>query len=74
MDVGSQVFTGGLADPNLWANRMFQTHTGVTWHLTQYVKMFFDWNHAEFNQPVLYAPNKRQLTSDEFLVRLQLFF
>jgi phosphate-selective porin OprO/OprP len=74
MDVGSQIFTAGFADPNLWANRVFQTHTGVNWHMTQYVKLTFDWNHAEFNQPVLYAPGKRQLTSDMFMLRFQLFF
>jgi phosphate-selective porin OprO/OprP len=74
LDIGNQVFTGGLADPNLWANRVFQTHTGINWHLTQYIKMYFDWNHAEFNNPVFYAPNHRQKTSDELFVRLQLYF
>ena len=38
MDIGSQIFTAGFSDPNLWANRVFQTHTGVNWHITQYVK------------------------------------
>ncbi|MEA2593340.1 MAG: phosphate-selective porin OprO and OprP, partial [Actinomycetota bacterium] len=74
MDISNRVFTAGLADPNLWANRMFQTHVGVAWHLTQYLKFFFDWNHAEFNQPVIFAPNRRQLTSDMFMARLQLYF
>jgi phosphate-selective porin OprO/OprP len=74
MDIGSQVFTQGLADPNLWANRLFQTHVGANWHMTKYVKLYFDWVHAEFNQPVLYATGKRQLTSDMFLLRFQLFF
>jgi phosphate-selective porin OprO and OprP len=72
--LGSNVFTGGLADQNLWANRVWQTHIGFNWHLTQYVKFIFDWNHAEFNQPVLFAPNRRQLTSDLFMARLQLYF
>jgi phosphate-selective porin OprO/OprP len=74
LDIGNQVFTAGFADPNNWANRLFQTHTGVNWHMTQYVKLTFDWNHAEFNQPVLYAPGKRQLTSDAFMLRFQLYF
>jgi phosphate-selective porin OprO/OprP len=74
MDIGNQVFTGGLADPNLWANRMYQTHVGFNWHLTQYLKFYFDWNHSEFNQPVLFAPGRRQLTSDLFMARLQLYF
>jgi phosphate-selective porin OprO/OprP len=74
MDVNSQVFSAGFADPNLWANRLYQTDVGVNWHLTQYVKMYFDWIHDEFNQPVIFAPGRRQKTVDEFLVRLQLYF
>jgi phosphate-selective porin OprO and OprP len=74
LDVGSQVYNDGLVDKNLWANRVFQTWTGVNWHLTQYVKVYFGWNHAEFNQPVIFAPGRRQLTSDMFLLRLQLYF
>jgi phosphate-selective porin OprO/OprP len=74
LDIGNQVFTSGLADQNLWANRVFQTHTGIDWHLTQYIKMYFDWNHSEFNQPVYFAPGRRQLTSDLFWVRLQIYF
>ena len=31
---------------------MFQTHVGVNWHMTQYAKIYLDWNHAEFNQAV----------------------
>jgi hypothetical protein len=25
---------------------------GLTWHMTQYVKMFFDWNHVEYYNPL----------------------
>jgi phosphate-selective porin OprO/OprP len=74
LDIGNTVFTSGLADPNQWANRLFQTHTGFNWHLTQYVKVYFDWDHVEFNQPVVFAPGRRQLTSDMFLLRFQIYF
>lgn len=74
LDIGPQVFTDGLADPNLWANRLYQTHVGFNWHLTQYIKFYFTWNHAEFNQPVLFAPNRRQSTSDLFTARFQIYF
>jgi phosphate-selective porin OprO and OprP len=74
MDIGSQVFTGGLADPNTSANRLYITDLGFNWHLTQYVKFYFEWEHAVFNQPVTYAPGKSQLTSDMFLARFQLYF
>jgi phosphate-selective porin OprO and OprP len=74
MDIGQQVFSGGMADPNNNANRLFMTDVGLNWHMTQYVKWYLDWNHAEFNNPVLYAPGKRQLTSDMFWLRVQLYF
>jgi phosphate-selective porin OprO and OprP len=74
MDISNTVFTNGFADPNLWANRLFQTHVGLNWHLTQYIKMYFDWAHAEFNLPVVFAPGRRQLTSDTFWVRFQIYF
>jgi phosphate-selective porin OprO/OprP len=74
MDISNKVFTDGLADANLWANRLFQTHLGFNWHLTQYLKAVFDWDHAEFNNPVVFAPGRRQLTSDMFWARLQIYF
>jgi phosphate-selective porin OprO/OprP len=74
LQIGSQVFTSGFADPNLWANRLYQTDLGVNWHLTQYVKMYFDWIRDEFNQPVFYAPGHRQWQANSFLVRCQLYF
>ena len=74
LDVGSQVFTDGLADKNQWANRVYQTWVGMNWHMTQYMKVYCGWNHAEFNQPVIYAPGHSQRTSDLFMLRFQLYF
>ncbi len=74
LDIGSKIFTAGLADENLWTNRLYMTHVGINWHLTQYIKIYFDWNYAEFGQPVLFAPGRRQASSDLFLLRFQFFF
>ncbi len=74
LDIGSQVFKNGLADPNLWANRLFMTDLGFNWHINQYLKFYFDWEHAEFNQPVSYNVNKWQKISDMFMARIQLYF
>jgi phosphate-selective porin OprO/OprP len=74
MDIGPQVFTNGLADPNLWANRIYTTNLGFNWHINQYLKFYFTWEHAVFNQPVIFAPNRRQETSDMFMARIQLYF
>ncbi len=74
LDIGNQVYTAGLADQNTSANRVSMTDFGFNWHMTQYLKLYFDWQHAAYNEPVVYAPGKRQLTSDMFLVRFQLYF
>jgi phosphate-selective porin OprO/OprP len=74
LDIGQQVFTSGLADPNLWANRLNVIDLGVNWHATQYVKVYLDWEHTEFNQPVQFAPGREQLNSDMFIARFQLYF
>lgn len=74
LNLGSQVFTSGLADPNLWSNRLYTTDLGVTWYLNSYAKIYLDWEHAEFGSPVLYRPNARQLTRNLFWVRFQVYF
>jgi phosphate-selective porin OprO/OprP len=77
MDISNRIFTDKFADPTLWANRLFMTDVGLNWHMTQYIKMYFDWNHAEFNNPVLYQASpavRKQLTSDMLWVRFQLYF
>ncbi|HEX8202068.1 MAG TPA: porin [Isosphaeraceae bacterium] len=74
LDVGRNVFTDGLADPALWSNRAYLTDLGVNWYWNQYIKVYFDWEHSEFGDPVLFAPNRKQLTSDVFWVRFQVYF
>jgi len=74
LNIGKEVFTAGLSDPNLWANRAGMINVGLNWSLTQYLKVFMDWQHSSFNQPVLFAPGRSHLTSDMFMVRFQLFF
>jgi phosphate-selective porin OprO/OprP len=74
LEIGSEVFSRGFADPNLWANRVSMTDIGFNWHLTQYLKFYFDWQHADFNNPVLFAPGRRMSTSDMFIARFQLYF
>ena len=74
LDISDKVFTSGLSDPNTGANRVVMTDVGFTWHMTQYTKIFFDWQHAEFNQGVIFAPGRRQINSDLFMLRFQLYF
>ncbi len=75
LEVGRQVFTGGLADPNLWTNRADFVDAGFNWYLNKNVKFYFDWEHAMFAQPVLFRPGPGlQKTSDLFWLRLQLYY
>ena len=73
-EVGDQVFTGGLADPNLWTNRVNTIDAGVNWYLNKYTKIYFDWQHTMYGQPVPYRPGGFQSTSDLFWMRFQIYF
>ncbi len=74
LSVGNQVFSNGLADQNNWTNHLYTTDVGFNWYLTQNVKFVFQWEHAVFGSPVLFAPGRRQLTSDMFMARCQIYF
>jgi phosphate-selective porin OprO/OprP len=75
LELDPRVFTAGLADPNLWTNRAEMTDVGFNWYLNKFVKIYFDWEHAMFAQPVLYRPGPSlQKTSDLFWLRAQVYF
>jgi phosphate-selective porin OprO/OprP len=74
LQVGNQVFTGGLADPNLWANKLNMTDLGFNWYLNRNIKFYFDWQHQMFGSPVYYRPGGLQATSDLLWLRLQLYY
>ena len=72
--MGNQVFTGGLADPNLWTNNLYAIDVGVNWYWNQYIKISLFWEHAVFGSPVTNGPNMFQKTSDEAILRAQIYF
>jgi len=77
LELGQEVFTAGLADPNLWTNRTEMTDVGFNWYLNKFIKVYFDWEHAMFAQPVRYRPGpgpNLQKTSDLFWLRTQVYF
>jgi phosphate-selective porin OprO/OprP len=74
MDIGNQIFTGGIASPNGNANRLSIVDVGCNWYMTQWTKLVFDWNHADFNKPVTYNTGKTQLNSNTLLMRLEIYF
>jgi phosphate-selective porin OprO/OprP len=74
LDIGGEVFTAGLADPNLWTNRLFLTDVGINWYWNAYLHVLFDWQHAGFASPVLYRPGGWSPASDLFMLRFQVWF
>ena len=74
LNIGRQIFTNGLADQNLWTNQLSTIDVGMNWYWTQYLKLYVGWQHAGFGDPVLYAPGRMQLTSDQFWLRFQVYF
>lgn len=74
LTLGNQVFADGLADPDLWTNRLYATDLGINWYWNQYIRVLFNWQHAEFGSPVLFRPGGLQKNSDLFLIRFQIWF
>ena len=76
LEFDRDVFTGGLADPELWSHRAWITNLGVNWYLNRYVKVYLDWQHTEFGDPVIFRrqPDQKQLTNELFWLRMQLYF
>ena len=74
MNIGKDIFTAGLANPNLWSNQAQATDIGANWYLNFYTKIYLDWQHAQFGDPVMVRPGGFSRTTDLFWLRFQLFF
>jgi len=74
LDLGSQVFTAGLADPHLWTNHAKMVDVGANWYLNQLVKVYFDWEHSMFGSPVTATDGTFRSSNDLFWVRTQVYF
>jgi phosphate-selective porin OprO/OprP len=74
LDVSNRVFTAGLADPNLWTNRVQLVDVGVNWYLNRAVKIYLDWEHAMYGQPIYASPGHFQTNSNLFWLRFQIYY
>jgi phosphate-selective porin OprO and OprP len=75
LNIGQNIFTAGLADPNLWSNQAYAIDTGMNWYLNFYTKVYLDWQHAVFGNPVTTGvPGRFMRTTDLFWLRFQIFF
>jgi phosphate-selective porin OprO/OprP len=74
LQLGEEVFRYNLANQADWARSLYLTDMGFNWYWNRWIKFVFDWEHAVFDKPVLYAPDKKHLTSDLFWMRFQIYF
>ncbi|WP_437205563.1 porin [Planctomicrobium sp. SH664] len=74
LSIGRELFDGGLADPNLWTNKVFTTDLGLNWHLNKFVKIYFDWQHCDYGNPVYYRPGRAKDDLNLFWTRFQTYF
>jgi phosphate-selective porin OprO/OprP len=74
LSLGPEVFTRGLADPNLWTRNAYLIDVGFNWYWSSAVKVYLGWQHAGFASPVILEPGRYQLTNDMYWVRFQVFF
>jgi phosphate-selective porin OprO/OprP len=74
LDLGSQVFTAGLADPKLWTKDANMVDVGCNWYLNQFVKVLFDWEHSVFGSPVESTAGSFRRSNDLYWLRTQVYF
>jgi phosphate-selective porin OprO/OprP len=74
LDVGGDVFRAGFADPNLWSNHAYAIDTGLNWYWNRYTKIYIDWQHSVFGNPVYNGSGALRSTTNLFWLRFQLFF
>lgn len=76
LSLGRSVFDDGLADPNLWTNRVGMVDLGLNWYPNRWIKFYLDWQHAGFGSPVVVNEGQETFSraSDLFWVRCQVYF
>jgi phosphate-selective porin OprO/OprP len=47
-----EIFTRGLADPDLWTNNVYRIDVGVNWYWSSYLKVCLGCEQADFGTPV----------------------
>ena len=75
LELGKSVFTGHLADPNLWSREAQMVDVGFNWYLNTFVRMQFNWERAYYAQPInIGASNRLFSSTDALMTRLQLIW
>jgi phosphate-selective porin OprO/OprP len=79
LHVGDVVFAPGinqLANPATNSGGCTESTLGFNWYLNSWVRLQFNWEHAQFDEPIQLAPGPRGRLQhqDTLLSRLQIIF
>jgi len=74
VNAGNVIFNAGLADPKDWSRNALVFDTGVNWYVNRFVRLFFDWQHAEYGTPIRISSSRSTSSTDMFWLRSQLFY
>jgi phosphate-selective porin OprO/OprP len=74
LNLDQNVFDEGFADEALWTNKAQLVDVGMNWYMNKFVKIYFDWEHAIFADPVVNNPGQFEKSNDLFWVRTQVYF
>jgi phosphate-selective porin OprO and OprP len=74
LGVGQDVFSYGIANPNLWSSSAVTTELGINWYWNEHFKFYIFWLHGTFGDRVLIRPGDYQNSADMFWLRCQLWF
>ncbi len=76
LSLGNEVFSAGLANPDLWTREARMTDIGFHWHPNRFLRFSFDWQHTMFGTPVTLneGQGKTSRSVDLFWARCQVWF
>jgi phosphate-selective porin OprO/OprP len=76
INLGQEVFTAGLADPDKWTRSAQMTDIGANWYPNRYLKFTFDWQRTHFGTPIVLneAQDLRGSSVNLFWLRCQVWY
>jgi phosphate-selective porin OprO/OprP len=77
LDLGSEIFTDKLVDPTKYSSGALETTFGFNWYWNAWVRAQFNWEHAQFDDPVALGTGAHPATTkhdDTLYCRFQFIF
>lgn len=76
LHLSQDIFDEDLAEEDEWTNEVSMIDIGCNWYLNRFTKFVFEWQHAEYSDPVLInnVTGARSTRNDLFWGRCQVYF